>query len=71
MRRAGATTDQKEIQEVTARINAEGALLQHELSQIEMIRGLAEADQRVAESRAREAQLQQTTRTRTLASFIR
>ena len=71
MRRAGATTDQKEIQEVTARIGAENALLQHEVSQIELMRGLAEADQRVAESRAREGQLEQASRNRRLADFIR
>jgi type IV secretion system protein VirB5 len=71
MRRAGATVDQKEIQEVTARITAESALLQHEVSQIELMRGLAEADQRVADSRAREGQLQQAARNRRLADFIR
>ena len=71
MRRAGATVDQKEIQEVTARISAENALLQHEVSQIELMRGLAEADQRVAESRAREGQLEQASRTRRLSDFIR
>lgn len=70
MRRAGATVDQKEIQEVTARIGAESALLQHEVSQIELMRGLAEADQRVAESRAREGQLEQASRNRRLADFI-
>lgn len=70
MRRAGTTVDQKEIQEVTARITAESALLQHEVTQIELMRGLAEADQRVAESRAREGQLQQATRSRRLVDFI-
>ena len=70
MRRAGETTDQKEIQEVTARIGAENALLQHEVSQIELMRGLAEADQRVAESRAREGQLEQASRNRRLSDFI-
>ncbi len=71
MRRAGATTDQKEIQEVTARIGAENALLQHEVSQIELMRGLAEADQRVADSRAREGQLEQASRNRRLSDFVR
>jgi type IV secretion system protein VirB5 len=70
MRRAGMTVDQKEIQEVSARITAENALLQHEISQIELMRGLAEADQRVAESRAREGQLEQASRNRRLADFI-
>jgi len=71
MSRAGTTVDQKEIQEVTARIGAENALLQHEVSQIALMRGLAEADQRVAESRAREGQLEQASRNRRLADFIR
>jgi type IV secretion system protein VirB5 len=71
MRRAGSTTDQKEIEEVNARIGAETALLQHEVSQIELMRGMAEADQRVAESRAREGQLQQASRARPLSDFLR
>lgn len=71
MVRAGATVDQKEIQEVTARITAEGALLQHEVSQIELMRGIAEADQRVADSRAREGQLEQASRNRRLVDFVR
>ena len=70
MRRAGETTDQKEIGEVAARITAENALLQHELSQIELMRGLAEADQRVADSRAREGQLEQASRNRRLVDFV-
>jgi type IV secretion system protein VirB5 len=69
MRRAGATQDLKEAAELQARIAAEGALLQHEVSQIQLMRGLAEADQRIDEARAREAQLQQTSRTRRLADF--
>jgi hypothetical protein len=35
------------------------------------MRGLAEADQRVAESRSREGQLEQASRNRRLADFIR
>jgi type IV secretion system protein VirB5 len=69
MRRAGTTLDLKEAAELNARITAEGALLQHEVSQIQLIRGLAEADERIATAQAREAQLQQATRTRRLANF--
>jgi type IV secretion system protein VirB5 len=69
MQRAGATQDLKEAAELQARITAEGALLQHEVSQIQLMRGLAEADQRIDEARAREAQLQQASRTRRLADF--
>lgn len=70
MRRAGSTIDDKEIQEVQARITGEVALLQHEASQIQLMQGLAEADRRVEESRAREAQLEQASRTASLASVM-
>ena len=52
------------------RITAENALLQHEQTQINLARGAAEAEYRIAESRAREAQMQQATRTGRLADFI-
>lgn len=71
MARAGTTTDAKEIAEVQARISAENALLSHEMSQIEMMRGIAEADAKIAQSRAREAQLEQASRTRPLSDFVR
>lgn len=69
MQRASASQDMKEAAELQARIAAEGALLQHEVSQIQLVRGLAEADQRIAEAQAREAQLQQVSRTRRLSEF--
>lgn len=71
MARAGATTDAKEIAEVQARIGAENALLSHEMSQIQMMQGIADADARIAESRAREAQREQASRTRPLSDFVR
>ena len=71
MARAGTTTDAKEIAEVQARIGAENALLQHELSQIQLTRGIAEADAQIALSRSREGQLEQASRTRPLSDFIR
>jgi type IV secretion system protein VirB5 len=69
MQRAGGTQDLKEAAELQARIAAENALLQHEVSQIQLVRGLAEADQRVAEAQSRESQLQQSSRTRRLSEF--
>jgi type IV secretion system protein VirB5 len=60
-----------QINSLMRRAGAENALLQHEVSQIELMRGLAEADQRVADSRAREGQLEQASRNRRLADFIR
>ena len=56
---------------MTAQRGAETALLQHEVSQIELMRGLGEADQRVADSRAREGQLEQAARNRPLSAFLR
>ena len=70
MERAAGSVDQKEILELQARIAAESALLQHEGAQISAIRGLAEAERDIAEGRAREAQLQQTQRTRRLKDFV-
>lgn len=70
MQRAGATVDQKEIQEVSARISGEIALLQHEAGQVELMRGLAEADARVEETRAKEGKLEQLSRTRPLSDFL-
>lgn len=70
MERAAGSVDQKEILELQARIGAESALLQHEGAQINAIRGLAEAERDIAQGRAREAQLQQTQRTRRLKDFV-
>jgi type IV secretion system protein VirB5 len=66
MAKASSTKDSKEIAEVSARIGAENALLSHELSQITLMRAMSEADERVAASRAREAQRAAASRTGTL-----
>lgn len=63
MDRAGSTQDAKEIAEIQARIGAEGALLQHELTQANLMRGMVEAEARVAESRGRELQRARAART--------
>jgi type IV secretion system protein VirB5 len=42
MGQINATTDTKAVQEIQARIGAENALLSHEMSQIEMLRGMAD-----------------------------
>lgn len=62
MERAGTTADPKEMGELQARIGAETALLQHEMSQIALAQGLAQADARIAESQARESQREAATR---------
>jgi len=70
MRQVSASQDPKAAQELQARIEAENALLQHEQTQISLARGMADAEYRIAESRAREAQMQQSSRTRRLAEFV-
>lgn len=69
MQQINLTTDQKGVDEIQARIAAENALLQHEQTQISLARGAAEAQQRIAESRAREAQMQQASRTGRLSDY--
>lgn len=70
MRQLSSSADPKAAQEIQGRIEAENALLQHEQSQIALARGMADAEYRIAESRAREAQMQQSSRTRRLAEFV-
>lgn len=71
MGRVDATTDQKSIQEVQARIGAENALLAHEMSQLQMLQGMADADERIARSRDREQQYQMLTRSGRIADFLK
>jgi type IV secretion system protein VirB5 len=70
MDQINATADQKAVQEIQARIGAENALLAHELSQIQMLHGLADSDERIARSRDRERQYQMLTRTGRIADHL-
>ena len=70
MRQIDATPDQKAVSEIQARITAENAMLQHQVTQINLARGMAEAETRIAESKAREAQMQQASRTGRLEDFV-
>jgi type IV secretion system protein VirB5 len=63
MDRINTTTDQKAVQEIQARIGAENALLAHEVSQVQMLQGMADSDERIARSRERERQYQMLVRT--------
>ncbi|HEU6454788.1 MAG TPA: type IV secretion system protein [Roseateles sp.] len=65
-----ATTDQKSIQELQARIGAENALLAHETSQIQMLQGIAESDERIARARDRERQYEMLGRTGKVATYL-
>jgi type IV secretion system protein VirB5 len=70
MKEIDATRDQKAIQEVQARIGAEGALLAHEASQLQMLQAMAETDERIARSRERERQYEALNRTGKIADFL-
>jgi type IV secretion system protein VirB5 len=70
MGQINATTDQKAVQEIQARIGAENALLAHEMSQLQMLQGMADSDERIAHSRERERQYQMLGRTGKLADFL-
>ena len=65
-----ATTDQKAVQEIQARIGAENALLAHEASQVQMLQGMADSEERIARSRDRERQYEMLNRTGKIADFL-
>ena len=56
MGQINATSDQKAVLEIQARIGAENALLAHEMSQVQMLQGMADSEERIARSRDRERQ---------------
>ena len=70
MGQINATVDQKAVQEIQARIGAENALLAHEVSQIQMLQGMADSEERIARSRDRERQYQMLGRTGKVADFL-
>lgn len=70
MGRINATADQKAILELQARIGAENAMLAHETTQIQMLQGLADSEERVARSRDRERQYEMLGRTGRIADYL-
>jgi type IV secretion system protein VirB5 len=70
MSQINATADQKAVQEVQARIGAENALLAHEVSQVQMLQGMADSEDRIARSRDRERQYQMLGRTGKVADYL-
>jgi type IV secretion system protein VirB5 len=70
MNQINLTTDQKAVQEIQARIGAENALLAHEATQIEMLQGMADSEERIARSRDRERQYQMLGRTGRIADYL-
>lgn len=71
MGQINATSDQKAVQELQARIGAENALLAHEMSQVQMLHGMADSEERIARSRDRERQYQMLSRTGKVADYLR
>ena len=71
MDKINATHDQKSVQEIQARIGAENAMLAHENSQVQLLQGLADSEERIARSREKERQYQMLTRRGRIAQYLR
>ncbi len=70
MDQISATNDQKAVQEIQARIAAENALLAHETSQVQMLQGMADSEERIARSRERERQYEMLSRAGKVADYL-
>jgi type IV secretion system protein VirB5 len=70
MDQINSTGDQKAVQEIQARIGAENALLAHEVSQVQMLQGMADSEERIARSRERERQYQMLGRAGRIADHL-
>jgi type IV secretion system protein VirB5 len=70
MQQINATTDQKGVLEIQARIGAENAMLTHEMSQIQMLQGMADSEERIARSQDRERQYQMLGRTGRISDYL-
>jgi type IV secretion system protein VirB5 len=71
MGQVNATTDQKAVLEIQARIGAENAMLAHEMSQVQMLTGMADSEERIARSRDRERQYEMLSRTGKISDYLR
>ena len=71
MGQINATSDQKAVLEIQARIGAENALLAHEVSQVQMLVGMADSEERIARSRDRERQYEALSRTGKISDYLR
>ena len=70
MEQINATSDQKSVLEIQARISAENAMLAHEMSQIQMLIGMADSEERIARSRDSERQYEMQNRTGKIADYL-
>lgn len=68
--RINATTDQKSIQELQARLAGENAMLAHEVSQIQLMAGMAENEERVTSAKRREAAADNLSRNARLGTLL-
>ena len=71
MNEINATRDQKAIQELQARIGAEGVLLSHEASQVQLLQAMADSEERIARSRDHERKYEVLNRAGKIADFLR
>jgi type IV secretion system protein VirB5 len=70
MDQINGTPDQKSVQEIQARIGAENALLAHEMTQIQMLQGMADSEERITRSQERERQYQMLGRTGKVSDYL-
>jgi type IV secretion system protein VirB5 len=70
MTQINATSDQKGVQEIQARIDAENAMLGHEMSQIQMLQGMGDSEERIARSQDRERQYEMLARTGKISDYL-
>ena len=71
MNQINGTGDQKAVLEIQARIGAENAMLAHEMSQVQMLVGMADSEERIARARDRERQAEMLGRTGKISDYLR
>lgn len=71
MTQIDGTSDQKAVLEIQARIGAENAMLGHEMSQVQMLVGMADSEERIARSRDRERQVEMLNRTGKISDYLK
>ena len=70
MTQINGTSNQKAVLEIQARIGAENAMLQHEMSQVQMLTGMADSEERIARFRDRERQAEMLNRTGKISDYL-
>jgi type IV secretion system protein VirB5 len=70
MTQINGTSDQKAVLEIQARIGAENAMLAHEMSQVQMLTGMADSEERIARARDHERQAEMLNRTGKISDYL-